>query len=111
MEIFRIMRNRCEVNIIFTGEQYIFTSPFYGLLAVANRRGYDAKNIEVFDVYYGNINTVGGSFGGEYCLQMAKAFVRKYENIYIKVNTTFIPHRDNNINMWKLQIKAASRER
>ena len=35
MEIYKITRNNCEVNVIFTGAQYIFHNSYFGLLAVA----------------------------------------------------------------------------
>ena len=38
MEIYKIKRNGCEVNVIFTGKQYIFHNSYFGILAVATRK-------------------------------------------------------------------------
>lgn len=40
MEITSIKRNGSVVNVIFTGEQYIFHNAYYGILAVAQRKGF-----------------------------------------------------------------------
>ncbi len=32
MEIYKIKRNGCEVNVIFTGKQYIFHNSYFGIL-------------------------------------------------------------------------------
>lgn len=110
MEIFKIKRNRCAVNVIFTGEQYIFQNDYFGLLAVATRKGYTPEERKIFDIYYGNHYTIGGRFGGEYCLQMAKQFVSKCENTYVEVDLTYIAHKEN-IQTWNLDVCAAPRKR
>lgn len=89
MEITKIKRNNCEVNVIFTGKQYIFHNQFYGLLAVADRKGYDEDDARTFVVRYGNHQTIGGSFGGRYCLSMAKQFIKQSENRYVKTDVQF----------------------
>ena len=40
MEIYKIKRKGYEVNVIFTGKQYIFHNSYFGILAVATRNGY-----------------------------------------------------------------------
>ena len=82
MEITKLNRNNCEVNVIFTGEQYIFHNAFYGILAVGQRKGYKKEDTDHFTIYYGNHQTEGGSFAGTYCLKMANLSSRK-----MKANT------------------------
>ena len=89
MEIYKITRNNCEVSVIFTGAQYIFHNNYYGLLAVAERKDYEDDERNHFIVRYGNEHTLGVSFAGDYCLSMAKSFIKKNENKYVKVETTF----------------------
>lgn len=87
MELYKISRNGCEVNVIFTGKQYIFQNQFYGILAIATRKGYKEDEQNTFLLEYGSDTTLGGSFGGDYCATMAKQFIRKNENCYIKQDT------------------------
>lgn len=89
MEIYKIKRGGCEVNVIFTGEQYIFHNSFYGILAVATRKGYEENAIDTFILEYGNENTLGGSLGGSVCETMAKRFVKECESRYVKRDTKF----------------------
>lgn len=90
MEVTKIKKNGCEIFVMFTGEQYIFHNNFYGIVAIGTRRGYknDAER-NTFTIEYGNVHTVGGSLGGRVCLEMAKAFIKKSESKYVKVDTTF----------------------
>lgn len=110
MVILKIKRNRCVVNVIFTGAQFVFYNDFYGLLAVATRKGDTPEERNVFDIFYGNAHTIGGRFGGEYCFTMAKAFVSKYEKLYKEKDLTFIPHHEN-IQTWNFDISAAPQKR
>ncbi len=90
MEFTKIKRHGCEVNVIFTGEQYIFQNDFYGLLAVADRKGYGTdEETNTFTVHYGSESTLGGSFAGDCCLTIAKQFIVQTENRYIKRDITF----------------------
>ena len=108
MEISKIKRNGAEVNVIFTGEQYIFHNAFYGILAVAERKGYKEEDVNHFTVYYGNRQTIGGSFAGECCLVMAKNFIKKSEDRYIKQNTTFEAVKED-LDAWWMDFKAKRR--
>lgn len=89
MELYKITRNGCEVNVIFTGKQYIFQNGFYGILAIATRKGYKEDEQNTFTLEYGSDTTLGGRFGGGYCATMAKQFITKNENRYVKQNTKF----------------------
>ena len=108
MEITKIKRNECEVNVIFTGAQYIFHNSFYGILAVAERKGYKPEDTNHFTVYYGNQQTLGGSFAGTYCLTMAKSFIKRNESKYIQVNTTFDDVQED-LDTWWMDFKAKRR--
>ena len=89
MEINKIKRGGYEVNVIFTGEQYIFHNSFYGILAVATRKGYKKEEKDIFILEYGNDLTVGYSLGGSVCEIIAKDFIRKCESKYVKCDTQF----------------------
>lgn len=108
MEITKIKRNGCEVNVIFTGKQYIFHNAFYGILAVAERKGYSKEDTNHFTVYYGNHQTSGGSFAGTYCLSMAKSFIKQNESKYVQVNTTFDEVQED-LDTWWMDFEAKRR--
>lgn len=108
MEITKLNRNNCEVNVIFTGEQYIFHNAFYGILAVGQRKGYKKEDTDHFTIYYGNHQTEGGSFAGTYCLKMAKSFIKKNESKYVKVNTIF-EEVEEDLDMWWMDFQAKRR--
>lgn len=108
MEITKIKRNGCEVNVIFTGEQYIFHNAYYGILAVGQRKGYKKEDTNHFTIYYGNHQTLGGSFGGKYCLTMAKSFIKKNESRYVQVDTTFDEVQED-LDAWWMDFKAKRR--
>lgn len=102
-------RNGCIVNVIFTGAQYIFHNAFYGILAVAERKEFDVdKAYTSFTIYYGNNHTLGGSFGGKYCLGMAKSFINKSENRYVKTNVTYDEVKED-LDSWYMHFKAQRR--
>lgn len=84
MEIYKIKRNGCEVNVIFTGKQYIFHNSYFGILAVATRKGYKDEEMHTFILEYGN-----ESFGDSYCETMAKQFINKTESQYVKCKTYY----------------------
>ena len=108
MEITKLNRNNCEVNVIFTGEQYIFHNAFYGILAVGQRKGYKKEDVDHFVIYYGNHQTSGGSFAGTYCLKMAKSFIKKNESKYVKVKTIFEEVQED-LDMWWMDFQAKRR--
>lgn len=110
MEIYKIKRNNCEVNVIFTGAQYIFHNSFYGLLAVADRKGYSDDVRNHFIVRYGNENTIGGSFAGDYCLSMAKSFIKRNESLYVNVKTTFEEVKEDINHIYYIDCKASPRK-
>ena len=109
MEIYKTTRNNCEVNIIFTGAQYIFWNGFFGLLAVADRKGCREDECNHFIVRYGNKNALGSSFGGDYCLSMAKSFIKKNESKYIEANTTFEAVKEEIDDLYYIDCKTSRR--
>ena len=81
---------RCnKVLAIFTGKQYIFTNEFYGILAVANRKGFGKDEENSFTLEYGNEHILGSSLGDSVVCGLAKRFITKFENKYVTRNITF----------------------
>ena len=78
-----------KVLAIFTGKQYIFTNEFYGILAVATRKGFEKDEESSFTLEYGNKHTIGGSIGGSVVCSLAKRFIKKFENRYVARDITF----------------------
>ena len=78
-----------KVLAIFTGKQYIFTNEYYGILAVANRKGFCKDEEKSFTLEYGNKHTLGGSLGGSVVCSLAKSFIKKFENKYVARDITF----------------------
>lgn len=78
-----------KVLAIFTGKQYIFTNDYYGILAVATRKGFEKDEESSFTLEYGNKHTLGGSLGGSVVCSLAKSFIQKFENKYIERYITF----------------------
>lgn len=76
-----------EVNVIFTGKQYIFHNPYFGLLAVAER--VDSREEETggqvasFVLSVDNYNTLGSSLNINTIIPAAKRYITKNENKYI----------------------------
>ena len=73
-----------EVNVIFTGMQYIFHNAYFGLLAVAERvdsRTEDGAARFVLSV--DNHNTLGSSLNINTIIPAAKRYITKNENKYI----------------------------
>lgn len=102
MEITKLKWHSADVYCLFTGEQYIFTNSYYGILAVAER---SAENRDLFTVYYGNEYTIGGSLGGDVCAELAERFVSKAENKYFNHMTFFERHKED-LRAWSISCKA-----
>lgn len=109
MEIYKIKRSGCEINVLFTGEQYIFQNSFFGLLAVATRKGYSENDIDTFTLEYGNENTLGGSLGGSVCETMAKRFIKQCESRYVERDTKFSIVKVDINKKYYIDIKAKER--
>ena len=78
-----------KVLAIFTGKQYIFTNEFYGILAVATRKGFEKEEESSFTLEYGNKHTLGGSLVDSVICSLAKSFITKFENKYVSRDITF----------------------
>lgn len=90
MEISIINPRGHRTAVIFTGSHYYFQSDFAGLFAIAERVSLDYKTNEThFKLTYGNTNLVGCSLGGSQTAAVAKAFIRKGENRYVKTKVVF----------------------
>lgn len=76
----------CEVNVIFTGMQYIFHNAYFGLLAVAERvdgRTEETNGVARFVLSVENYRTVGSSLNINTIIPAAKRYITKNENKYI----------------------------
>lgn len=75
-----------EVNVIFTGMQYIFHNAYFGLLAVAERvdgRTEEINGVARFVLSVDNYRTRGGSLNINTIIPAAKRYITKNENKYI----------------------------
>lgn len=75
-----------EVNVIFTGMQYIFHNAYFGLLAVAERvdgRTEEINGVARFVLSVDNYNTLGSSLNINTIIPAAKRYITKNENKYI----------------------------
>ena len=90
MEITTIKARAYQINVIFTGRHYFFHSPFAGVVAVAERKGYATdEDRDTFVLKAGNRHLVGGSLGGSVMFSVAEKFIRKNENKYVEHVTHF----------------------
>ena len=68
------------VQVIFTGKEYIFRNDWYGILAVATRKGYAPDDMHHFTVQVGNEYSSGSShYNDTAVLAMVKRYVNKQE--------------------------------
>ena len=76
-----------EVNVIFTGMQYIFQNAFFGLLAVAerdySREEETGGQVARFVLGVENYRTRGCSLNINTIIPAAKRYITKNENKYI----------------------------
>lgn len=90
MEISVIKARAYSINVIFTGSHYFFHSPFAGVVAVAERKGYKTdEERDTFILKAGNRHLVGGSLGGSVMFSVAEKFIKKNENKYVEHVTHF----------------------
>ena len=69
-----------EVQVIFTGKEYIFKNNYYGILAVATRKGYAPNDMQHFTIQVGNEYSSGSSlYNDTAVLAMVKRYVNKQE--------------------------------
>ena len=68
------------VQVIFTGKEYIFGNDWYGILAVATRKGYAPDDMHHFTIQVGNEYCSGSShYNDTAVLAMVKRYVNKRE--------------------------------
>ena len=78
MEINVIKKGR--VQVIFTGKEYIFGNDWYGILAVATRKGYAPDDMHHFTIQVGNEYCSGSShYNDTAVLAMVKRYVNTRE--------------------------------
>ena len=69
-----------EVQVICTGEQYIFKNNWYGVLAVATRKGYAPDDTPHYTIQVGNEYCSGSSlYNDAAVLAMVKRYVNTRE--------------------------------
>lgn len=89
MEITKIKIAGCEANMLFTGGKYIIWSDYYGVIGVADRKGYDEPDSHTFTIKAGTEHTVGGSVNRSSIITAMKRYISKSENKYIVRKTFF----------------------
>lgn len=79
-----------EVQVIFTGKEYIFRNDFYGILAVATRKGYAPDDMNHFTIQVGNEYSSGSSYYNDTAvLAMVKRYINKKESEDVATTTTY----------------------
>ena len=69
-----------EVQVIFTGKEYIFRNDYYGILAVATRKGYAPDDTPHYTIQVGNEYCSGSSlYNDAAVLAMVKHYIYKQE--------------------------------
>lgn len=74
MEFSKIKLYGCEINVIFSGAQYIFQNSFFGIVCVANRLSYEKP---VFELLAGNSHCLGSHLTDSALFAAAKRFINK----------------------------------
>lgn len=103
-----ISRRGIEMQVIFTGAQYIFISRYYGVLAVANRTSKWDTDACSFDIATENYHTVGGRLDRAGMEAIAAAYITKAEQEYVTKEVNFTYTR-NAGQTFDLEIKATPR--
>jgi hypothetical protein len=103
-----ISRRGIEMQVIFTGAQYIFTNRCYGVLAVANRTNKWYDEAKSFDIATENYHTVGGCLGGDAMEAIVAAYITKAEQEIVVCEVKFTYTR-NAGQTFDLEIKATPR--
>ena len=79
-----------EVQVICTSEQYIFKNNWYGVLAVATRKGYAPEHMHHFTIRVGNEYCSGSNYYNDTAvLAMVKRYINKEESQNVKTTTTY----------------------
>ena len=86
------------VQVIFTGKEYIFKNNWYGILAVATRKGYAPDDTPHFTIQVGNEYSSDSSlYNDTAVLAMVKRYVNKqegkkttYDVLYTNLDSCYI---------------------
>ena len=103
-----ISRRGIEMQVIFTGAQYIFINRYCGVLAVANRTSKWDDDFKAFDIATENYHTVGGRLDRAGMEAIAAAYISKAEQEFVPCEVTFTYTR-NAGQTFDLEIKATPR--
>lgn len=87
MEITRIHIGGSEVNVIFTGEQYIFHNTFFGVIAVANRDYNPNPEYKNFSVDIDNYRTIGSKCNFHTIAKAVIRYITREENRNVETIT------------------------
>ena len=87
-----------EVQVIYTGKEYIFRNDWYGILAVATRKGYAPDDMHHFTIQVGNEYCSGSSYYNDTAvLAMVKRYVNQqegtkttYDVLYTNLDSCYI---------------------
>lgn len=78
------------VQVIFTGKEYIFKNNWFGILAVATRKGYAPEDMHHFTIQVGNEYCAGSSYYNDTAvLAMVKHYINKEESKHVATTTTY----------------------
>lgn len=104
-----------EVNVIFTGMQYIFHNAYFDLLAVAERVDSRAEEtggqVARFVLSVENYRTLGGSLNINTIIPAAKRYITKNENKYLYTVVEYDVRDAGDINaMYYIDCAVRSRE-
>lgn len=89
MEFGKINAKNYELNVVFTGKQYVFFNSYCGVAAVATRKGYSKEESKTFIIQYGNEHLVGGSIGYRAIIPYVKRYINKQESQFIPVTCNY----------------------
>lgn len=89
MEISKMHISGREVNVIFTGAQYIFHNAFFGVIAVANRLYTTDKAKQNFEIDIDNFKTIGSRCNYPTIATAVKRYITKEENKFVPTNVEY----------------------
>ena len=96
MEVTKFTKAGHDIIVFFTGAKYYFFSPYYGVIAHAERdykksvRDWDRNyNEQHFSLVYGNDHCLGGRLTNSVILSVAKSFICKCENKFVPCTVIF----------------------
>lgn len=99
MELYKTTIKGSEIDVLFMGGYYVFHSPYYGYVAIAERTYNPKTQTSNLVLYIGNHHLGGGSLTESAIKASAKRFIAKCERKYndaTKVDFVVKDHDCNN---------------